>query len=212
MTVSFAALLGYVVVQLAIGFWVSRSVQNERHYLLVSRGMTTLWGLAQMGVALFAAAALERSVIEMVLSIAGFTTGMILGLFLLGRMRKPVTSSAALVGLVVGFLTVLTVRLGTSVAWPWYAPIGTLVTVGVALALDRTVLSHGPPPDRVAEPGVGRPVATLRQPGHDVQDQPNALEQNPAYSPVINSVVADRGVRRLNRRNRIATTTARSGA
>jgi SSS family transporter len=134
-----------------------RPDRGEQHYLRVSRGMTTLWGVAQIGVALAAAAALERSVIEMVLSIAGFTTGTILGLFLLGRMARPVASSAALAGLVAGFGTVLAVRLGTSVAWPWYAPIGTLVTVGVALALDRTVLSHGPPPDRVAEPGVGRP-------------------------------------------------------
>jgi SSS family transporter len=132
-----------------------RPGRGEGHYLLVSRGMTTLWGLAQMGVALFAAAALERSVIEMVLSIAGFTTGMILGLFLLGRMRKPVRSEAALVGLVAGFLTVLSVRLGTSVAWPWYAPIGTLVTVGVALVLGRTVFTHGSPSDGSPEPRVG---------------------------------------------------------
>jgi Na+/proline symporter len=42
MTVSFAALLGYVVVQLAIGFWVSRSVQNERDYLLGGRSFGPL--------------------------------------------------------------------------------------------------------------------------------------------------------------------------
>jgi solute:Na+ symporter, SSS family len=133
-----------------------RPGRGERHYLIVSRGMTSLWGLAQMGVALFAAAALERSVIEMVLSIAGFTTGMVLGLFLLGRMRRPVRSEAALAGLVVGFLTVLGVKLGTSVAWPWYAPIGTLVTVAIALAFDRAVFTHGSPSDRGPEPGVGR--------------------------------------------------------
>jgi solute:Na+ symporter, SSS family len=133
-----------------------RPGRDEGHYLLLSRGLTTLWGVAQMGVALFAAAALERSVIEMVLSIAGFTTGMILGLFLLGRMHRPVRSEAALAGLVVGFLTVLIVRLGTPVAWPWYAPIGTLVTVGVALALGRSVISHGSTSDGSPEPRVGR--------------------------------------------------------
>jgi Na+/proline symporter len=133
-----------------------RPARDERHYLVVSRGMTTVWGAAQMAVALFAAAALERSVIEMVLSIAGFTTGMVLGLFLLGRMSHPVRSKAALTGLVVGFLTVLAVKLGTSIAWPWYAPIGTLVTVAVALVLDRAVFSHGSPSDRGPEPGVGR--------------------------------------------------------
>jgi SSS family transporter len=133
-----------------------RPGREERHYLVVSRGMTSVWGLAQMGVALFAAAALERSVIEMVLSIAGFTTGMVLGLFLLGRMSRPVRSQSALTGLIVGFLAVLFVKLGTSIAWPWYAPIGTLVTVAVALAFDRAVASHGSPSDRGPESGVGR--------------------------------------------------------
>lgn len=134
-----------------------RPDRGEEHYLRVARGMTTVWGFAQMGVALLAAAALERSVIEMVLSIAGFTTGMVLGLFLLGRMSRPVGSGAALAGLVAGFLAVLAVRVGTPVAWPWYAPIGTLVTVGAALALDRAILSHGSPPNRSPEPGLGRP-------------------------------------------------------
>jgi SSS family solute:Na+ symporter len=133
-----------------------RAGREERHYLLVSRGMTTVWGVAQMTVALSAAAVLQRSVISAVLAIAGFTTGMVLGLFLLGRMARPVRSASALAGLVVGFLTVLSVWLGTGIAWPWYAPIGTLVTVAVALALDRSVLSHGSPSDRSPEPGVGR--------------------------------------------------------
>jgi solute:Na+ symporter, SSS family len=134
-----------------------RPGRGEEHYLRVARGMTTVWGFAQMGVALVAAAALEHSVIEMVLSIAGFTTGMVLGLFLLGRMSRPVGSGAALAGLVVGFLAVLAVRVGTPVAWPWYAPIGTLTTVAVALVLDRAILSHGSPPNRSPEPGLDRP-------------------------------------------------------
>ena len=38
-----------------------------------------------------------------------FTTGMILGLFVLGSLRRPVRSGAALAGLVVGFVVVLRV-------------------------------------------------------------------------------------------------------
>jgi Na+/proline symporter len=118
-----------------------RPGRDERHYLGVSRVMTTFWGLAQVGVALGAAAALERSVIEMVLSIAGFSTGLVLGLFLLGRMPHPVRSGAALVGLVCGFLAVLGVWLpsvsGSPVlAWPWFAPVGAGTTVLVALAVN----------------------------------------------------------------------------
>jgi Na+/proline symporter len=132
-----------------------RPDRGERHYLGVSRAMTTVWGVAQMGVALYAAAALERSVIAMVLSIAGFTTGTVLGLFVLGMMRRPVRSGAAIGGLVVGFLAVLAVRLGTPVAWPWYAPIGTLVTVAVATLLGRPVVANGSLPDGSPQPRAG---------------------------------------------------------
>jgi solute:Na+ symporter, SSS family len=134
-----------------------RPERGERHYLGVSRLMTTVWGLAQMGVALGASVMLERSVVTMVLSIAGFTTGTVLGVFVLGMMRRPVPSGAAIGGLVVGFLTVLSIWLGTSVAWPWYAPIGTLVTVGVAAVLGRLVFAHGSPSDGSPQPRVGEP-------------------------------------------------------
>src|SRR5260370_42475699 len=100
--------------------------------------MTSFWGLTRMGVALLAVPLLQqRAVIDEVLRVAGFTTGMILGLFLLGSMRRPVDSRAALAGVVVGFLVVLDVWLRSALAWPWYAFVGTLVTAGTALLVDR---------------------------------------------------------------------------
>ena len=93
---------------------------------------------AALAVALLATSLLaKRSVIDSVLAIAGFTTGMILGLFLLGRLPRPVRSGPALTGLVVGFLMVLSVWLFTPLAWPWYPLIGTIVTVATALLVDR---------------------------------------------------------------------------
>jgi SSS family transporter len=120
-----------------------RPLEKEGHYLAVSRFMTVVWGLARVGVAL---AALQlkssQSIVEQVLGVAGFTTGMVLGLFVLGSLKRPVASSAALAGLTVGFLAVLSVWLPSTwgrpvVAWPWYAPIGTIVTILVALAVQR---------------------------------------------------------------------------
>jgi SSS family transporter len=132
-----------------------RSGLAEGHYLYVSRFMTLFWGLAQMAVAL-AALWLQsrRSVVDQVLSVAGFTTGMVLGLFLLGSLKRPVGSRAALVGLAVGFLTVLTVWSLTKLAWPWYAPIGTAVTVLAALAADYLGWGHGSLADRGPQPGL----------------------------------------------------------
>ena len=124
-----------------------RPNHSEKWYVLLSRVMTAVWGVAQMGVA-FAAYRLggNKSVVEQVLAVAGFTTGLLLGLFLLGSMRRPVRSWAALTGLVCGFLTVFAVWLPSSgltaeyewlpdvyrkplLAWPWFAPVGTATTV-----------------------------------------------------------------------------------
>jgi SSS family transporter len=126
-----------------------RPGRSEAHYLRVSRGMTSFWGVTRIAVALLAVPLLgDSSVIRQVLSVAGFTAGMILGLFLLGSLRRPVGSRAALVGMVVGFLGVLLIWLGTPLAWPWYACVGTLITVGVALLLDRLGIGREPLADR----------------------------------------------------------------
>jgi SSS family solute:Na+ symporter len=118
---------------------------SEAHYLNVARGMTMVWGLTRLGVALLAIPLLANgSVIRSALSVAGVTTGMILGLFLLGRMPRPVGSGPALAGLVAGLLTVFTLLLLTPLAFPWYPLVGTLITMAVALALDRLGFAHGP--------------------------------------------------------------------
>jgi SSS family transporter len=143
----------------------------ERFYVLLSRLMTVFWGVAQMAVAVVAyQSGSERSVVERVLAVAGFTTGLILGLVLLGRLRRPVPSWAAAFGLVAGFLAVLAVWLPTlgpveallrevlpttigpnkkiTLAWPWYAPVGAGVTVATALLAGSFGNRNGSPPDR----------------------------------------------------------------
>ena len=84
----------------------------------------------------------SKSVVEQVLAVAGFTTGLLLGLFILGSSKRPVPSWAALTGLVCGFLAVLCVWLPSAfgspvLGWPWYAPVGTGTTVAVALVANH---------------------------------------------------------------------------
>ncbi|MFM8273327.1 MAG: sodium:solute symporter family transporter [Gemmata sp.] len=132
-----------------------RPHHDERWYVLLSRLMTAVWGAAQMGVA-YAAYQMggNKSVVEQVLAVAGFTTGLLLGLFLLGSMRRPVQRWAALTGLVCGFLTVFAVWLPSSgltadlpgwvpafykkplLAWPWFAPVGAGTTILTAVVLN----------------------------------------------------------------------------
>jgi SSS family solute:Na+ symporter len=138
-----------------------RPDRTEQHYLNVSRGMTSFWGGTRIAVALLAVSLLEKqSVIDQVLTVAGVTSGMILGLFLLGSLRQPVGSRAALAGLVAGFLTVSLVWWKTPLAWPWYAPVGTLVTVGMALLLDYVGIGRGPSTDRGAKSRLDEPGRT----------------------------------------------------
>jgi solute:Na+ symporter, SSS family len=141
-----------------------RPGRDEAHYLRVARGLTVFWGLAQVCVGLVAIHFQEqRSVVNDVLAVAGFTTGMVLGLFILGRLRRPVAAWAALTGLVAGFLVVLAVwlppRFGyVGLAWPWYAPIGTSVTVAVALVAQTLSNRHaGSPADRGTQPVLDKP-------------------------------------------------------
>ncbi|MBP3954022.1 sodium/solute symporter [Gemmata sp. G18] len=129
-----------------------RPGHSERRYVTLSRVMTAVWGVAQMGVA-YAAYKLggNKSVVERVLEVAGLTMGLLLGLFLLGTMRTLVASRAALAGLVCGFLTVLALWLPSTglttdlptwvpvfykerlLAFPWFAPIGAGTTILTAL-------------------------------------------------------------------------------
>jgi SSS family transporter len=135
-----------------------RPDRSDAHYLAVSRFMTACWGITRIAVALDGMMLLgDTSVIHPVLSVAGLTTGILLGLFLLGSLPRRVTSRAAIVGLAVSFVAVLTVWGLTPLAWPWYAPLGTLVTVGTALLVNLTRWANGESANRGAKPGLDEP-------------------------------------------------------
>jgi SSS family solute:Na+ symporter len=126
-----------------------RPGRDDGHYLAVSKFMTLFWGASQTAVALGSLwIGSQRSIIGQVLTVAGLTTGLVLGLFLLGSMRRPVSSNAALVGFAAGVIAVLACWLPSTwgpaiLGWPWFAPLGMSITVGVALLLDRLVFQHG---------------------------------------------------------------------
>ncbi len=113
---------------------------DDRHLLRVSKVLTAVWGCAQMGMALVATR-LEQNVVVNALAIASFTTGIVLGLFLLGIFTK-VPQRAALTGLLAGLAAVSFAKFGTLLAWPWFALVGSSTVFAVGL-LVGTIL-----PDR----------------------------------------------------------------
>lgn len=125
-----------------------RPHHSEAFYLALSKGMTTFWGVAKISVALLVVPMIgERAVVNQVLSIAAVTTGLILGLFLLGTFKRPVHSRAALCGMLVGFLVtgclwIKWVQKEPWLAWPWFAPAGVATTVIVAWLIDRLLYAR----------------------------------------------------------------------
>ena len=96
-----------------------RPNRDERFYVLLSRVMTVVWGFAQMGVAIIAYEfGGSESIVKKVLGVAGMTMGLLLGLFILGSVKKPVRSQAAIGGLIAGFIVVLSVWLPGQLGTP----------------------------------------------------------------------------------------------
>lgn len=111
---------------------------SPRTELAWTRALTAGFGLVQIGVGI-AGRWLDATVVAGVLAIAGFTTGIILGVFFLGILTRRVGQTAALVGLVLGLAGMTAVYLFTPLAWPWYALVGSLGTFGLGLAASRVL-------------------------------------------------------------------------
>ncbi len=137
-------------------FYASRTGRTDPvHLLKVGRLVTVVWGFALTGAALgFAAAStrLDTPVVILALSIASITYGGLLGTYLLAlrwpraRGRDVVRGVALSVAimLVVVFARQLAAAgfplLGPlgGLAWPWYVPLGTVLTLGVAIISSLT--------------------------------------------------------------------------
>jgi solute:Na+ symporter, SSS family len=131
------SLVGDIVVPLA-GRPLSREAQMRW-----GRLATLGFGLVQIAIALASyGLGVEQSVVNSVLSIAAFTSGPMLGLYLLGVLTPRVGERPALGGFIIGLavlsvIVVPTMPLGwlynkdwPLVFWPWYAAIGAAVTFG----------------------------------------------------------------------------------
>jgi solute:Na+ symporter, SSS family len=131
-----------------------RPHHTEKTYLRIAKAMTSVVGIGKISVALLCIelmdrsvnvggrmVRIDRSVIDQVLAVASVTFGLILGLFLLGSLRRPVRSGAALAGLLVGFIVAGGLWLwwaqdNSVLAWPWLAPAGTATTTIIALMVN----------------------------------------------------------------------------
>lgn len=126
---------------------------DERRLIRLSKGATIAFGVLQAAVAVWATG-LTSSVVSNALAIAGFTTGILLGLFVLGNLTKDVGQGAALTGMAAGVAAVTFAKFGVPavwpdvppLAWPWFALVGSTTTFLVGLAAGRIFPTARPAP------------------------------------------------------------------
>ncbi len=108
-----------------------RPKRDDKHYLRVSRWLTLLWGIVQIGVALVVMRK-NRSALDQALSVASLINGPVLGVFLVGTFLRRVSEPPALIGMLTSIVVMLYIRFFTPLAWTWYVLIGSAVTFLVA--------------------------------------------------------------------------------
>ncbi|RIK75458.1 MAG: transporter [Planctomycetota bacterium] len=130
---------------------------SETAEFRISKIATGLFGVIQIGIALASHLRnADRSIVESVLTIAAFTSGPMLGLYLLAVLTPRVRERAALAAFAAGLLLLAYMEFSTwprwpietlrwplaaPIYWPWYAAIGSVFTLLVGCLLSFTPLN-----------------------------------------------------------------------
>jgi len=110
-------------------------VRDSQRLLRVGRWATVGWAVVLAGGAL-SFRSQDTPVVELALSIASITYGGLLGTYILGGTVRAARQRDALLAIAVGTVSMLVIVFGrpgifATLAWPWYVPIGTAITVTV---------------------------------------------------------------------------------
>ena len=73
----------------------------------------------------------SQAVVEVALSIASFTYGGLLGVFMLGLVYKKVQEREAMIGFIAGITVMVLIIFLELVAWTWFTLTGVITTVFV---------------------------------------------------------------------------------
>jgi Na+/proline symporter len=132
----------------------SQKPPSQSRLLVITQLLTIAFGVLQVAIGMLATM-LNKAVVDSALTIAGYSAGLLLGLFLLGILTRRVNQTAALTGALLGLMALLVVQFALpypeyltntlriplpsfspiKIAWPWYALIGSSVTFASGLVL-----------------------------------------------------------------------------
>lgn len=125
---------------------LSRRPADDARILRMGKLWTLVWALVLVVFASMFSNS-KSPVVEIGLEIASYTYGALLGAFLLGLVVRRARQSDAVIAFVVTLLVVLTLLFGVTfpngegghaaLAFPWYTPVGVIVTLAVGGLLSR---------------------------------------------------------------------------
>lgn len=105
---------------------------DDARALRWSRGLAFFWAIVLYFVAMLFIRTPDV-VVELALSIASYTYGGLLGLFVLTLLPRRISSRAAASGFIAGIVGNALVILFTPLAWTWYTLCGAMITIAAAL-------------------------------------------------------------------------------
>jgi Na+/proline symporter len=108
--------------------------KSDKNLLRKASILTVIVGIVQIAVAIAVKDA-GTSALNQALAIAGLINGPILGVFLVGTFIKKAGQTAALIAMLTSISLMIYIYLGTKIAFPWYAVIGSLTTLFVAFVV-----------------------------------------------------------------------------
>jgi SSS family transporter len=132
---SIAAELNSLATSTVIDFYrrLARPEASDRHYLVVSKVATGLWGVFACVVAAYSAQL--GSLIEVVNRFGSFFYGTLLGVFVLAIGTRRATANGAFAGLIGGLAAVTVVALTTNISFLWHNVVGCVGAVALGLAV-----------------------------------------------------------------------------
>ncbi len=131
--------------------WLNRWLphQDDRSTLRMARLLTLASAVVHAIVAIAVyEIGLNKTVVDAVLSIAGFAIGLLLGLYALGIISQRVSERSALMAFVVGLIVTCYVAFWTPISGYWYTLVGSSVIVIVGLVLS---MIFDPPPAKASK-------------------------------------------------------------
>ena len=118
----------------AYDFWapIAKCEHDEMRILRAGRSFTLVWAFLLVSVAIaYVPMSDDATAVEVALTIASLVYGGLLGAFFLGIVDPRATGKGVVVGMIsgVGVVTAIWVQASASVGWPWFVPIGLVITV-----------------------------------------------------------------------------------